>query len=511
MPAHLAIMDTMSWFGTPKSFTGEPVGDPSFGNWDVGPMKCVPARPPTSCDSTGNREVSSRYHPFVGTYSSSGIDAEGLDHIKLMLSNERSSCDDSARIDAFAVQLNGTHYTSLHGGASKAAVIALDALNSFLDEADAEGRTNAVVPMDDASWYWTVGHYEGLSCSDDRATCLKYLTEDVEDMLTIAKPHASALRINGKLVLHFFVDSGSGLPTPAEWATIFGNARAETGLDFYSIGTHAPARYFAAFDALAPWVEPSYWWQHTSGGTVEEHAAAYAKATHEEYFSAVTEGKVVFGNIAPGFDDFTEEWGKCVERQLPVPASGVAPRDLDFMRGNVDYLKTKGVQGVVLTTWDDWTEGTFFEPSVEEGTTKIVTLRQELGSLFGDTPSTTGDEALSARWTNYGKTNPCTGVSEHNAPALCTTVPKTCAPPTVLEPTASESVGPAILLRVTGGSCIDSTIAYIDDVEAVNVKSNTIDQWVSVSMGTHMLSVNGWDASGAVYRLATNVTFTRTY
>jgi len=501
MPAHLAIMDTMSWFGVPTSANGP---DSSWGNWDIGTMKCVPSRSPAQCDASGDRDVASKFHPLVGAYSSSGNDAQGVGHIQLMLSNLRSDCDDSARIDAYAIQLNGTHYTSLHGGSSAAPNLSLESLDAFLREADKESRVNAVLPSDDASWYWNNGHYEKLDCSTAHATCLAYLQQDIVDMVQIASSHPSAVRINGKLLLHFYIDTTDA--TPAEWSTILANARAVTGKDFYTVAQHANATYFAAFDALAPWVDPSYWWQHTSGATVRAHAAAYAKALTQPLLSAAPAGRVVFGDIAPGFDDFTEEWGKCVVRELPAGD----PRDLDLMRGIVDYLSSAKIQGVVMTTWDDWTEGTFFEPSVEEGTSKLVTLRQSLGALFGDAQSASGDAALDARWRHYGKPNTCAGTSAFTAPAQCTSAPA-CEGPTILEPTASESVGPAIHLRVSGGACLDAMIAYIDGVQAAKSSSNAIDQWVPVSMGTHTLHVNAWEPDGTLHKGAVDVTFDRTY
>ena len=521
MPAHLAIMDTMAWFGVPTSFSSSTADDNGWGNWNVGAMSCVASRPPETCDATGNREISSRYHPLDGIYSSSGGAAESVARIKLMLSNLRTSCDDSARIDAYAIQLNGTHYTSLHGGDSGAAEISYQSLEAFLTQADAEGRVNAVLPGNDASWYWNNGHYEGLYCADSRSTCLSYLQQDVIDMVNIANPHKSALRIDGRLVLHFFADGGNmtsktptgskvvSYPTAAEWANIFANARNSTGVDFYSVGSHVSHEYFGAFDALSPWVAPSSYWPNTSGATVEAHAVAYAKALHADLFDNVPSGHVAFGNVAPGFDDFTEEWGQCVQRQMPPP-SEAKPRDLDVIRGTVSYLKTQGVKGVLISTWDDWTEGTFFEPSIEEGTTELVTLRQQLGILYGDTQSASGDTALGQRWNQYGKTYPCSGgLGSDDAPGVCA-LQTTCASPVILEPTANETVGHSIDLRVQSSPCLTAQIAYIDGVQVAKTPTafGGIDQWVTVTKGTHTLHVNGWEANGQLHVGTDDVTFT---
>ena len=82
--------------------------------------------------------------------------------------------------------------------------------------------------------------------------------------------------------------------------------------------------------------------------------------------------------------------------------------------------------------------------------------------------------------------------------------------PTILEPTADESVGPAIRLRVSAPVCIETMIAYIDSEKAVTVQGNTIDQWVNVSMGEHHLNVNGWAGTSTAH-VSEKIAFTRTY
>ena len=80
--------------------------------------------------------------------------------------------------------------------------------------------------------------------------------------------------------------------------------------------------------------------------------------------------------------------------------------------------------------------------------------------------------------------------------------------PTILEPTAGENVGPAIHLRVTAPSCIDAMIAYIDGQQVVKVTGSSIDQWVSVSVGSHDLNVNGWAGTNTAH-VSEHVTFQR--
>jgi hypothetical protein len=82
--------------------------------------------------------------------------------------------------------------------------------------------------------------------------------------------------------------------------------------------------------------------------------------------------------------------------------------------------------------------------------------------------------------------------------------------PTILEPTASEDVGPSIHLRVSAPSCIETMIPYLDGKALPVVTGDSIDEWVPVTLGTHTLNVNGWAGTDTAHASA-HVTFTRTY
>jgi hypothetical protein len=284
--------------------------------------------------------------------------------------------------------------------------------------------------------------------------------------------------------------------------------------DFYALASHQGdhgSPYFAAFDGLSPWIDLAAW-DATSGGSVRAHAAAYAARTHADLYANVPAGPVVLGGVAPGFDDFTNGWSQCVSRQLPR-ASEAPARDPGVLDGTIDFLKTKHAKGVVLQTWDDWTEGSFFEPSVSEGTAKIEQLQARLGDLYGE--AQVSPNALRSLWHGYGQPRSCSGAQVPPHIALCggppSPPPPSCSAPVIQIPTANEPVGPAIDLKVVAPSCIVAMIAYIDAAQAAPaIHGASIDQWIGVTMGTHRLNVNGWDAQGNVF-VSSSTTFTRTY
>lgn len=442
MPAHLAIMFSMSWFGIPQ---GDPQGagpDPSYGNtkWGGG---CVATNDPATCSDcvlkgTGDaclqtgasqRDMASRRRPMAGIYSASALDTEGLRRVDLMLSNVRRACDDGARIDAWAVQMNGTHNTSAHPGNQSCSTceITYEATQAFLKEADAAHMDGVIVPSEDATFYFHFGTDVGLGACDDtsgnpKQNCIDALTQDFADMATMALAHPSALKLGGKPVVYMYFDPG--YLSPSQWGSLLQNARDAAGTDFYVIASSQNATrtdFFQVLDGISPWVQLD--WGNTSGSTVRAHAQAWTAGMHDPLYGAVGQypGRVVLGAATPGFDDYTENWGGCTERQLP-PGD---PRDPQVLLGEFDYFQAKGMTGLVMETWDDWTEGSEFEPDVAGGTSMLVSLRQQLGALYGDGADPAGDQRLTDRWTSFGQARNCTGGPAGTSPVVTLTCPAT--------------------------------------------------------------------------------------
>jgi hypothetical protein len=417
MPDHLAVMYSMSWFGIPAS--GDPNGagsDRGWGNWRWG-GGCVSVNNPATCASfmgTSQRSIASRHRPLAGIYSSSGRDAESLRRIDLMLSTLRRSCDSGARIDAWSVQIDSIRFTSRYldpsaSGYADSADLAYRAFVAFLERADAQAMNGVIVPGIDTTWNWHFGDARGLT---SQAARLGALEDDLVDMLEIADPHASALRISGRPVLYVYTGgSGTGpYISVAEWTDVLRNVRNRTGLDAYVVGATTNASYFEAFDAISPWIETGAW-DASTGSTNYDRARNW---THRRMDSVVSRvdtypGRVVWGGVAPGFDDYTRNWGAC-DRERVIPRDDrLIDAQLDVM---TDYRAAgHAMSGMMLETWDDWTEGSVFEPEVGEGTARLVHLRQRIGAYFGEAADADGDARLTTRWEAFGQARDCNGGS----------------------------------------------------------------------------------------------------
>jgi hypothetical protein len=396
LPPKLAIMFAVNWFGLPSSDPGGG-SDPGYGNWKWQAPACGLTNDPSTCTMFAGslqRSIASRRRPLAGIYSSTGRDDESKARIDLMLSTLRRPCDAGGRFDAFAIQLDSIMFTSAHPSNMQSDTwdIAYRALTAFLDRASKASLSNAVAVASDATVYWHFGDGFGLTTQDQRKAALQ---ADIAEMAKLAAPPAALHASNGQPILVFYVDGA--LMTPAEWQAVLDGARAQSGVDFYALATTLDGKFFTAFDALAPWVNLGLWTSAT-GATTRARAADWATKEHASLLAAANGGRVVFGAVAPGFDDYTENWGACMMREIP--------RDPQLIAGQFDVLQQNQLTHLVLETWDDWTEGTEFEPDVAEGTQKLISLRRAIGVLFGES-ATDGEQALTARWAGFGQARNC--------------------------------------------------------------------------------------------------------
>jgi hypothetical protein len=367
------------------------------------------------------RSIASKRRPMAGIYSASGQDAESRRRIDFMLSMLRRPCSSGARLDAFAIQLDSIKFTSKYPQNKQAATwdIAYRAQVAFLEEGDKAGMKDSVVIANDATVYWHFGDTYGLTTQAQRLAALE---DDIVDMIALAMAHPSALKINGKPFFAFYVDSP--LVTVAEWKSVLDGARTKSGQDFYALGTTLNATFFGAFDALAPWVNLGLWKNTSTISDTHDRAVKWSDSLHTQIKNALAQnpGRVLVGGVTPGFDDYTQNWGACEQRQIP--------RDPALLTGQFDYLKSikqeVDLRALFFETWDDWTEGTEFEPDIVEGTTKLAQARQLIGSLFGEPDDPGGDQALDDAWKNFGQARNCCfagGACPPDGPAVDLTCP----------------------------------------------------------------------------------------
>jgi hypothetical protein len=58
----------------------------------------------------------------------------------------------------------------------------------------------------------------------------------------------------------------------------------------------------------------------------------------------------------------------------------------------------------------------------------------------------------------------------------------------------------------SSGYPVTLTQIYIDGVWRANATASTIDTSLPITVGTHRVTVQGWDSSGAIFKTSVNVT-----
>jgi len=536
-PPRLSIMFSMAWFGIPAGDPQTPGGkDPGYHNWDAGGTPCaLVAADPTaadSCvlmgvnnaclvhDSVTHRRISSRRRPLTGPWSGTGLDTESQRKLDLMLAMvRRPGCraDDGARLDAWTMQNNSIKFSSkyvAHPG--QAADLPYRTMLALFARADAAGIANAIIPGFDSTWYFHFSQSVGLgTCSGSaRKPCLDAITEDLRDLAIEATHHTSAVTVAGKPVLFVYTDHwqaidqkhGGQQPSAAEWKAIFDAARNLAQTDFYVIGVSDGPDSFAAFDALAPWTGTSSYVVKPGRGTYGD-SFAHAVARHQALIDSVGKytGRLVYGGITPGFDDFTRNWtSTCKERQMPPNA----PRDPQLLAAQMDFFAgckqgsactaathAYDFRGFLGETWDDWTEGSEFEPDIHEGPAKLVQLRGLFGKVFGDPyPDAAGDGRLAARWTGYGEARNGKGAAAGVSPV--TDLACDAAPALAFSSPANDSVQAGRIHVVASDASAQTATAmqvYVDDVLAGSATGETLDLDVGAyPVGVHRVGVKAW-------------------
>ena len=399
------IMFSESWLGIPNfdviGGVTTPGPDGDYNLWQVPAAKAVggwsdldpvtyPPTPyadhfPAVCVA-GTRSIASNLRPLEGIYSSSGADAESRTRMTKALNILRDGSTVNGRVDVW--MCNALGYSDAISGDSSDTKKA--AFENMLTIADESGRENCVTCMVGIQYIYGGGTVEGT----DLAEAFRQELTAVVNRLKVRK---SAYRVNGRLLVVVGADGDSYTSIGGADAVngVLNQVRKATGEDFYVLTTLKNTDAFNFADAISPWVDIQNYQTQTGSNHVK--AREWAKDKHQPFFDVVGNypGRVVFGNVLPGFDDWTKQWGDGVDRQIP--------RDVDTIEGQftgLETLRSAGdvVAGIMLATFDDWNEGTVWEPTVSEGVTILEKMTTEIADYKSETIVPADTTAWSSTW-----------------------------------------------------------------------------------------------------------------
>lgn len=422
IPSRFTCMFSMSWFGLGPTDPQGSGPDVYSNHWNVGAQgSCVPAAQPNQCGSDGQRKISSNYRPLAGIYSSSGLNEESLARIDLMLTTLKNStyitCDyGHAQLNAWSIQLESIQLSSRYKlNPSPNVEIPYQAYLHFRQRSEIFGFSSGVIiPGYDSSWIYIfstnigLGRCDNSNASNPRDACINSTIADFIDIISNISSTSNYL-INGKPLIYVYTSIGGNLPTLTEWTYIWTTVRQRVSLDFYTVCT-TPS-LLNVFDAIAPWIDYVAWSMTNSSLPLYNRTIAWLNLVYKPILSSnISTGRVIMGGLAPGFDDYTQSWGACQIRKIT--------RHYNVMRAQLDYFTLHSIRHLFIYTWDDWTEGSHFEPDTLNGTTFLLLLRQMITSFYGDIQNPDGDNKLVSRWTNYPQLRNCTQINVTSIPSI---------------------------------------------------------------------------------------------
>lgn len=314
-------MHYMPWFETPATLGGQNWGF----HWQFN------NRNPNVVDATGRRQIASHYYPKIGPYASR--DEDVIEYHMLLM---KFAGVDGVLINWYGQQGTNGDVASL-----------LTNSNAIVDQVDDYGLQFGVVLED---------RFAG-SIEHTKAN-VRYLRDHYFNRPQYIRQGAAA----DPLMLVF---GPITFQQPSQWTQIL----AEAGEDV---------------DLMTLWYESNDAGANASG----EYAWIYEEEnldnhySHQSNFLQTRSQQVGLAGASayPGFNDYYEEGGlgNVVPFEIPHNNGQTLQQLLALVaqrQANVDFLQ--------LNTWNDFSEGTMFEPTVETGFAYLEQLQQFTGVPYG--------------------------------------------------------------------------------------------------------------------------------
>ena len=184
-------------------------------------------------------------------------------------------------------------------------------------------------------------------------------TQIVSDVAALVSRYGTSpafLSIEGKPVIFFYIRVAEKF-TIEEWKGVFAGLDAR-GKSVFSVGDRLDPAYLHAFDGLHTY--------NPVGMTLEETRTQYAAAS----LAARLKGSLFAATVIPGY-----------EEGYPGATGPVEPRDDGATyHAYWEIARASKPQWVLITSWNEWREGSEIEPSVQFGAAYLEYTGEEVAA-----------------------------------------------------------------------------------------------------------------------------------
>ncbi len=150
---------------------------------------------------------------------------------------------------------------------------------------------------------------------------------------------------------------------------------------------------------MNPWVSGTDY-DAATGATERLKAEDWTRLRLDQILTeaATYSGRIVVGSLFPGFEDWAKGFGQGLDRDVP--------RSEDLVQGQIDRFLTDGITAVQCGTWNDYPEGSQWEPTLQlpddsEDAQELRWLTEGLARLYSESVVTAETTALKQSWLDY--------------------------------------------------------------------------------------------------------------
>jgi Glycosyl hydrolase family 99/Dockerin type I domain len=315
-------MHYMPWFDTPATLGGNQWG----WHWTMNNQN------PNIVDSTGKRQIASHFYPLIGPYASS--DQDVIEYHMLLM---KYSGVDGVVLDWYGQQGTNGDINSL-----------LTNSNAIVSRTDDFGLDFGVVMEDRFS--------ANISQASANVAYLRDHYFNQSNYIRAGSGNDPLLMVFGPITFQ----------QQSDWTQILSNAGGD--VDFLTL-------WYESGDAGTN-ADGEYAWIYEDEN-LDDHLARQSNFDRFRTPSLGTAGGVAY----PGFDDFYQEGGAGPAIPFEIPYNdGQTLADVlsvaNQYSNNIDFLQ--------LATFNDYGEGTMFEPTIETGFDYLHQIQQFTGTPYGE-------------------------------------------------------------------------------------------------------------------------------